>query len=205
MNHLPPAARVAADSGRTDASRGERIAYVITQGLIGSKLSEQVKPPSTLLSGSEVLNLEYYVTKQVIPAVQRIFGPLANRAFTWLSIARGKAGPPPQSVDQQCLLCGCTTASSIFKGNSKVPLFCITCASGRQNQAIATSLSEVRKAEQRVVEIRKACLHCAGCPEAADMCTDAYHCEIYFQRDAAAEQLKRAYKNLQRMGFYSEF
>ena len=204
-NHLPPAARVAVDSGRTDTMGGERVAFVITLGPLGSKLSEQVKQPSSLLAGSETLNYEYYVTKQVIPAVQRIFGPLANRAFTWLSVARAKAGPPPQSLDQQCLLCGSTTASSIFKGNNKVPLFCVQCSANRQSQAVAKGYMQMSKAEQRVVELRKACCQCAGCPEAADMCTDSYHCEVYFQRDLAKEQLNRSYKDLQRMGFKSQF
>ena len=192
MNHLPPAARVAVDSGRTDAAKGERIAYVITQGEIGSKLSQQVKPPSAL-SGNAQLNLEYYVTKQVIPAVQRIFGPLANRAYTWLSHSRvaKHISTPSLTVVKTCLLCSAPTASSLFKASKNVPLFCSLCMQSRTAQSIATAGKYLSNAEKKICDLRKLCLHCAG--SAADACTDAYHCEVYFQRIRASNIDKSKY------------
>ena len=206
--HLPPAAKVAVDTGRTDAVRGERIAYVISQGPLGSKLSEQVKPPDVLLlsdsSKRERLNLDYYLTKQVIPAIQRIFGPIANRAFTWLAVARSIAGnrkiETPLLHSQSCFLCGSTTASSIFRGMAKVPLFCSHCISVRGSQAVAAGEDSVREAEHRLIELRKVCVDCVGVPDGVDRCTDAWHCETYFERALTAHDVRRAYASRQRIG-----
>jgi DNA polymerase zeta len=210
MNHLPPAARVAVDTGRMDAARGERIAYVITQGMIGSKLSEQVKHPSCVVEGSDQLNYEYYVTKQVIPAVQRIFGPLADRAYSWLQTARGRKGNrmSPAVIagaaklgikDQQCLLCQSTTASAIFASASKIPLFCSFCLKHRSNQAIAIAFEQLRKAEKRSSDLAKLCINCAGNRQNAISCKDAFHCEVYFQRSIARKDLQKALADVKRL------
>jgi DNA polymerase zeta len=207
MNHLPPAARVAVDSGRTDAARGERIAYVITQGMVGSKLSEQVKPPSAVVGGTDQLNLEYYVTKQVIPAVQRIFGPLADRAFSWLQLARSGSRTSLRTIsisklgiqDKQCLLCKSTTASAIFSASNRVPLFCSFCSKNRTCQALAVAHEKLRLAQKRVSDLAKLCVHCAGNGKAANMCAEAYHCEVYFQRSIARADLQRALEDIQRI------
>jgi len=198
-NHLPPAARVAVDTGRADASRGERIAYVITQGMAQSKLSDQVKDPSAVVSGKDRINFDYYVTKQVIPAVQRIFGPLAERAFTWLSMARtnGVSGDL-----HHCLVCHTTTASAMFANVAKVPLFCQWCARTRTSQAIAIAYLKLNAAEKRVNDLMKLCCHCAGSLSAAQKCQDAFHCEIYFQRSTGQQELDRTNSELKRLPYF---
>ena len=199
MNHLPPAARVAVDTGRLDAARGERIAYVITQSSSATKLSDQVKPPSAIVTGTDTLNYDYYVTKQVIPAIQRIFGPLADRAFTWLSIARaGWSNVPSGRENQQCILCKATTASAMFSA-SKVPLICGWCSRTRLSQAIAEAKSRQRDSEARMTELMKLCCHCSGSRTLALCCKDAFHCEVYFQRSIANAHVKRTYSELDRL------
>ena len=158
-SNLPPAARVAANAGRGDSvMKGERIAYVITNGLLGSKLADLVMEPKSLIE-KKTLNFDYYLTKQVIPAIQRIFGPLGNRAHSWLSEARNLTRRNA-SIDQikRCLLCQSTIASSIFK-NAVIPSFCNHCLRNRETQTIATKLGALRKAEMEMSECWKICLH----------------------------------------------
>ena len=212
LNHLPPAARVAVDSGLS-LVRGERIAYVIVQGAAGAKLSEQVKPPESLLGRQdpkrrESLNFDYYLTKQVIPAVQRIFGPLGNRAFTWLGNARSAVGSKRLVesnahqlilASRKCLLCGSVTASSMFLGASKLSLFCQNCSKSRASQAIAAAHTQLSDKEKQAVDLRKVCLDCTGSADTVDMCCDAYYCETYFRREIGKPALAATYSDVQRI------
>jgi len=206
MNHLPPAARVAVDQGRTDFAKGERIAYVVTQGAAKSKLSDQVMPPNTLLEGGKRISLEYYTTKQIVPAVQRIFGPIANRAFSWLSLAREIVGQKIilrdsklQVTNRHCVVCKAIVASSIFSNSSNIPLLCGNCLKpSSQARSIAHVNSQLCNAERKVVDTTKICLNCtAGAP--IDGCQDAYHCSVYFERFEAKKCLTETYTNRQRM------
>ena len=207
MNHLPPAARVAVDQGRTDLARGERIAYVVTQGAAKSKLSDQVMPPNTLLEGGQKISLEYYTTKQIVPAVQRIFGPIANRAYSWLSVAREMVGEKNivreknklSVTNRHCVVCNAIVASSIFSSSSNIPLLCAKCLQpNAQPRSIAHVASELRKAEHRVSETTKICFNCtSGAP--IEGCQDAYHCSNYFERFEARKALAEQYANRQRM------
>ena len=189
-DNVPAAVRVALDAGRTDIQRKERIAFVITEGMAGpNRLSELVKPPSAIVSGKESLNLDYYLTKQIIPAIQRIFGPIANRAFYCLGIARNIVGSSCSysiqnrskfAVSRKCLVCGSPTASSIFF-KSVLPLFCQHCLTNRKVQTLAIEMS--KPDEIRNSKISKLCLHCVGGhADAIEECQNAYHCEVYFKR-----------------------
>jgi DNA polymerase elongation subunit (family B) len=188
QNHLPPAARVAADVNRTDTVRGDRIAYVIVKSGAGNKLSDQVRPPRALLE-DEILNLDYYLTKQVVPSVQRIFGPIANRAFVWLATAKGRGGDMEDyygpGISVACALCGNPTASAIF-GASNAPMFCQSCTTRRPAQCVAQTELRLSTAEGESSQLRKICMHCSGgSVDAANDCVDAYHCEVYFKREIA--------------------
>ena len=202
--NLPPAAKVAADQG-IETVRGDRIAYVITQGLIGSKLSEQVHPPQALIETNErkrmTLNIDYYLTKQVVPAIQRIFGSMANPAVAWLQLAKGlksndieDIAPTILDVAQKknCILCKSVTASSIFR-NAHVPLFCAHCATHREPLCIYTINAQVSKLEKKCSDIRKLCLNCS-CGTNVEACRDALYCNIYFERETAKLKLIKAYQ-----------
>jgi hypothetical protein len=197
IERLPPAARVAVDQGLGDTmSRGDRIAYIVVQGEIGAKLSDQVMPPSVLMEGKRP-SMDYYMTKQIIPSVQRIFGPLANRAFSWLTQAKSmvRNGGTFQgkfaASDRKCFLCRAVTASYIF-GFAKVPLFCPNCRS--LPQAIAAFQKSINVAERRVVECQKICLNCTN-GYSPNLCVDAYHCSVYFERFNAARDLISKYSD----------
>ena len=210
---LPAAAKVAADTG-IETVRGDRVAYVITQGPIGSKLTEQVHPPQTIIDLDDRkrmrLNIEYYLTKQVIPSIQRIFGQIANPAFSWLATAKSlrdnyeDIAPTLMDVAQKknCLLCKSVTASSIFK-NAHVPLFCAHCITHREPQCVFTIQNELSTLEKKCSQIRKICLNCcAGIETDVEKCRNAFHCSVYFERETAKIKLMRAYKRRKELALF---
>ena len=205
--NLPPAARVAIESGR-DLVRKERIAFVITQGAPGSKLGEQVHPPSVLLTLDERkrmrLNIDYYLVKQLVPAVQRTFGPIANKAHAWLATARGLCVGRKNDIEdiapasslvhtRTCVLCKSITASPLFASAENLPLFCAHCLAHREPQCIEAL--QVGKLESAASSIRKLCLHCcSGLDAGVERCRDAFHCSVYFEREINKLRLAKAYR-----------
>lgn len=126
---LPPAAIVATKAMRTDPRAepryGDRIPYVVIHGQPGARLVDIVVDPLELMAvGSPYrLNDLYYITKQIIPALQRVFGLIGADLNKWfLEMPRqvreafGKrpifaSNPQRTRIDfyylsQHCILCG---------------------------------------------------------------------------------------------------
>lgn len=88
---LPPAAIVATKAmlsdPRAEPRYAERVPYVVIHGEPGARLADMVIDPYGLLEvGSPYrLNELYYITKQIIPALQRVFGLLGADLNNWFS------------------------------------------------------------------------------------------------------------------------
>ncbi|XP_068662058.1 DNA polymerase zeta catalytic subunit isoform X2 [Aristolochia californica] len=86
---LPPAALVATKAMREDPRAepryGERIPYVVIHGEPGARLSDMVVDPLDLLDINTPyrLNELYYINKQIIPALQRVFRLLGVDLNKW--------------------------------------------------------------------------------------------------------------------------
>ncbi|KAI8527302.1 hypothetical protein RHMOL_Rhmol12G0065400 [Rhododendron molle] len=126
---LPPAAIVAAKAMRTDPRAepryGERISYVVVHGEPGSRLVDMVVDPLDLLAIHSPFRLNdiYYITKQLIPALQRVFGLVGVDLNQWFSemprlgrefIAKHQSYAPNAHrtridyyyLSKHCVLCG---------------------------------------------------------------------------------------------------
>ena len=63
---------------------GERIPYVIVYGSPGLPLIQLVRQPMELLQdGSLRLNATYYITKQILPPLNRFLSLLGVDVFSW--------------------------------------------------------------------------------------------------------------------------
>ncbi|KAJ1292324.1 hypothetical protein BS78_02G383800 [Paspalum vaginatum] len=88
---LPPAAIVATKAmlsdPRAEPRYAERVPYVVIHGEPGARLVDMVIDPYGLLEvGSPYrLNELYYITKQIIPALQRVFGLLSADLNKWFN------------------------------------------------------------------------------------------------------------------------
>ncbi|KAH7676747.1 DNA-directed DNA polymerase protein [Dioscorea alata] len=88
---LPPAAIVATKAMRIDPRAvphyGERIPYIVIHGEPGARLIDMVVHPSEVLDINSPYRLNdlYYITKQIIPALQRVFGLVNADLNQWFS------------------------------------------------------------------------------------------------------------------------
>ena len=86
---VPPAAIVAAKAmaldPRAEPKYAERVPYVVVHGEPGARLVDMVVSPQTLVANSTRLRLHetYYITKQVIPALERCFSLLGADVKGW--------------------------------------------------------------------------------------------------------------------------
>ncbi|KAJ2324931.1 DNA polymerase zeta, partial [Coemansia sp. RSA 2681] len=87
---LPAHAKVAADAmesdPRAEPQYGERVPYVVINGGRNARLVDQVVRPHQLLKRPELrINSQYYVDKQVVPALNRVLSLIGVDVRTWVS------------------------------------------------------------------------------------------------------------------------
>lgn len=149
---LPPAAIVATKSMRDDPRAepryAERIPYVVIHGEPGARLVDMVVDPLELLAVNSPFRLNdiYYIKKQIIPALQRVFGLVGADLNQWFldmpRPAREAVGkrhslvPNPQRmridyyyVSKHCILCG-----DLVQGSAHL---CHNCSKNEITVAIA--------------------------------------------------------------------
>jgi len=69
---------------RSDPRVGERVPYVIVYGSPGLPLIQLVRQPLEVLQDPSLrLNATYYITKQILPPLNRAFSLLGADVFSW--------------------------------------------------------------------------------------------------------------------------
>lgn len=69
---------------RSEPRVGERVPYVIVHGSPGVPLIQLVREPSELIVDTSLrLNATYYITKQILPPLDRIFALIGVSVFRW--------------------------------------------------------------------------------------------------------------------------
>jgi DNA polymerase zeta len=87
----PPAAIVAAKAMSLDPRRepkyGERVPYVVVYGEPGARLVDLVVPPGQLVESQGRLRLHglYYITKQILPALERVLSLVGADVRAWFA------------------------------------------------------------------------------------------------------------------------
>ncbi|PIA14409.1 DNA/RNA polymerase [Coemansia reversa NRRL 1564] len=87
---LPAHAKVAADGmmhdPQVEPEYGERVAYLVVNGNSRSRLIDQVVPPKALLAQPHLrLNFQYYIDKQLVPALDRVLSLVGVDVRTWVA------------------------------------------------------------------------------------------------------------------------
>ncbi|KAJ1904929.1 DNA polymerase zeta, partial [Coemansia sp. IMI 209127] len=86
---LPAHAKVARDmlhSKQGDPLHGERVSYIVISNGARTRLNDQVIPPLLLLKRPGLrLDHQYYIEKQIIPALDRVFGLVGVDVRAWIN------------------------------------------------------------------------------------------------------------------------
>ncbi|VFQ97794.1 unnamed protein product [Cuscuta campestris] len=215
---LPPAAIVATKAMRTDPRAepryAERVPYVVVHGEPGARLADLVVDPLDLLTidSPHRINDTYYIQKQIIPALQRVFGLVGADLNQWFqgmprpergSVGkRGVFAPNAQRkridyyyLSKHCILCGDLVQGLAF--------LCHNCSKNESSIAVALT-GRTSKLEMDMHRLVAICRHCGGGDwvlESGVKCT-SLACSIFYERMKTMKELHSLSAAASEAGFY---
>ncbi|KAK1292647.1 DNA polymerase delta catalytic subunit [Acorus calamus] len=205
---LPPAAIVATKAMRADPRaeplHGERVPYVVIHGEPGARLIDMVLNPLDFLQMNSPYRLNdlYYINKQIIPALQRVFGlvgadlnqwfldmprpirsTLAKRHYNQSSRGSVKSRIDNYYLSKHCALCGKLVQASSY--------LCKECSIKEPIVAIAL-IGRTSKLERDIHHLSAICRHCGGgdwITENGVKCT-SLSCSVFYERRKVQKELQ---------------
>lgn len=221
LSTMPPGATVAAKAmqqdSRTEPLYNERIPFIIVHGEIGSNLREQAVTPWEMIEsrGRQRLNASYYISKQIIPALDRMLSLVGADVKAWFDAMPRVIRMPPQKrpaaslglssisrasnrqmiledffSSKHCCVCDEPHTTVLARTNRPSPL----CPKCLLNPAVSYSIVQQRSAliERQHRHMVRICLHCGGggggnIEDGAIVC-NSIDCEVYFERVKLANE-----------------
>ncbi|RDW86204.1 DNA-directed DNA polymerase zeta catalytic subunit REV3 [Aspergillus mulundensis] len=179
---------------RAEPQYGERIPYVVVTGAPGSRLIDRCVPPETLLQDAQLdLDAEYYITKNLIPPLERIFNLVGANVRQWYdempkvhrirrvegtsSVVGGKSSI--RTLESYMKASTCIVCKTKLY-DAEVPL-CSDCV--RQSPiSLLELVSRQRQAEQRVANLERVCRSCMDVPFGDEVKCDSLDCPVFYAR-----------------------
>ena len=195
----PPGALISTrrmlEDPRAEPQYGERVPYVVITGAPGARLIDRCVAPEVLLRNDHnELDAEYYISKNLIPPLERIFNLVGANVRHWYDempkyqrIRRVDGLVPPDGKDfgfakktlesymkaSACLVCS-------QKLDAELPI-CSDCS-----QRPATSLlklrSDLNNAETKEFNLERVCRSCAALPFGDAVRCDSKDCPVFYTR-----------------------
>ncbi|KAK0448381.1 uncharacterized protein EV420DRAFT_1751017 [Desarmillaria tabescens] len=218
----PPGAAVAARRTLLDphheAQYGERVPYVISRGPPNTRLVDRAMEPLDLLNNPHAsLDAEYYISRVLIPPLERIFNLVGANVRQWYDdmpklkpvgerpASPSKKKPEPETIERLnidehfgsslCLTCG----SYAPEGGSELPDsaalqlniltgICDVCRMDTR-ATMAGVLNRINMIEKRFLDTQKVCASCAQMPGSEDIRCESLDCPWLFARKKAESKL----------------
>lgn len=195
----PPGALISTkrmlEDQRAEPQYGERVPYVVISGAPGARLIDRCVAPEVLLQNEyNELDAEYYISKNLIPPLERIFNLVGANVRQWYDempkfqrVRRIEAGFLASGKD---LSVSKKTLESYMKSSS-----CLVCRKtledatpicGECMQQANTSMlalrSRLKKAEGKATDLLKVCRSCAGLAWGEEVKCDSKDCPVFYTR-----------------------
>ncbi|OKL63027.1 hypothetical protein UA08_01938 [Talaromyces atroroseus] len=192
---------------RLEPQYGERVPYVVVTGAPGSRLIDRCVAPEVLLDNAHLeLDAEYYITKNIIPPLERIFNlvganirqwydemPKIQRirriegAFTGLGRENGAmvmntaiTATSKKTLESYMKSSTCIICKEKIQDTTDLPL-CATCSS-QPHITMFKLTSRLQQAERRTSNLHKVCRSCMGVPFGDDVSCDSKDCPVFYSR-----------------------
>lgn len=171
---------------RSEPRVSERVPYVVVHGSPGLPLIRLVRTPQEYLQDpSYNLNAPYYITRQIVPALNRIFGMMAVDTLEWYqelprvvhmntvptkASANNKKGTISQYfASLNCAVCDRKTQSGL----------CEECRANPQT-TITSLMKRVQQWDRARVQLNKICTSCCGFGDSKQSCS-TLDCPVRFE------------------------
>ncbi|MCJ1393879.1 DNA polymerase zeta [Xylographa bjoerkii] len=195
----PPGALISTrrmiEDPRAEPQYGERVPYVVITGAPGARLIERIVAPEVLLHNDhDELDAEYYISKNIIPPLERIFNLVGANVRQWYDempkyqrIRRIEGVPHAEGIDlppskktlesymrsSACLVCQ-------RRLEAELPI-CTECMQFPEF-ALAKMQSDLNKAEAKAFHLEKICRSCAGLAWGEEVKCDSKDCPVFYTR-----------------------
>ncbi|KAJ5520105.1 C4-type zinc-finger of DNA polymerase delta [Penicillium fimorum] len=186
---------------RSEPQTGERIPYVVVTGAPGSRLVDRCVAPQMLLHDAQLgIDAEYYITKNIIPPLERIFNLVGANVRQWYdempkvqrirrvegSVLRpnSEVGVSRKTLESYMRSSSCVVCRSRLS-DAAVPV-CGDCLQ-KPHLTLLDVVSRLQRAEKRVVDLEAICRSCMGVSPGDEVSCDSLDCPVFYSRtrDAA--------------------
>ncbi|KGO75272.1 C4-type zinc-finger of DNA polymerase delta [Penicillium italicum] len=195
---------------RSEPQTGERVPYVVVTGAPGARLIDRCVAPQTLLHDAQLeIDAEYYITKNLIPPLERIFNLVGANVRQWydempkvqrIRRVEGSALARPNSraggVTRKTLESYMRSSSCVVcraRLSDAAVLVCGDCLQ-KPHITLLDVVSRLQRAEKRVVDLEAICRSCMGVSPGDEVSCDSLDCPVFYSRtrDAANWRHSRA-------------
>jgi len=208
---MPPAALVAVRSmaadPRAEPRFGERVPYVVVHGEPGARLMDLVVQPKALVESAGTLRLHalYYITKQIIPAVERVLSLIGADVRSWFAemprpqrpVVQKRSLPATTSegrsgvtIDRFYLSRHCAVCDELTHVSKPLCECCML----RPQLVAAVLPARFNRLERQHAQLTRICIGCGG-GGGVDKCVggvvcDSLDCGVYFERRKAWHEMQ---------------
>lgn len=197
----PPGALISTkrmlEDARAEPQYGERVPYVVITGAPGARLIDRCVAPEELLENDHSeLDAEYYISKNLIPPLERIFNLVGANVRGWYDempkvqrIRRIDANLQFQGQSKE-LAISRKTLESYMKSSSclvckeKLELegpICSNCLADKP-MSLLTLQKKLNDEERMFIGLQKVCQSCSGMSPLEDVRCDSKDCPVFYTR-----------------------
>ncbi|XP_030261407.1 DNA polymerase zeta catalytic subunit isoform X3 [Sparus aurata] len=190
--------RMMAYDRRLEPRVGERVPYVIVYGIPGVPLIQLVRRPMEVLQEPSLrLNATYYITKQILPPLARMFQLIGVDVFSWYqelpriqkascsSALGGEEVGRKGTISQFFTTLHCPVCDELTQLG-----VCSRCRAEPQQVAVAL-FQDMRQWERQQDQLLKICRNCSGCAERQVPCV-SLDCPVLYKLSRVNRQLSKA-------------
>ncbi|KAI9641067.1 DNA polymerase zeta [Ciborinia camelliae] len=204
----PPGALISTkkmlEDTRAEPQYGERVPYVVITGAPGARLIDRCVAPEELLnSDHSELDAEYYISKNLIPPLERIFNLMGANVRNWYDempkVQRVRR--IEMSFEQRQLKdfgINKKTLESYMKSSSCLVCrdkleaegcLCSQCLSNAPGSMLSLQ-TRLNVEERKFLDIQSICQNCSGLSPLEEVKCDSKDCPVFYTRTRQGARLK---------------
>jgi DNA polymerase zeta len=205
----PPGALISTkrmlEDARAEPQYGERVPYVVVTGAPGARLIDRCVAPEDLLQDDNgELDAEYYISKNLIPPLERIFNLVGANVRGWYDempkfqrVRRIDANMQLQGHARDLNL-NKKTLESYMKSSSclvckkKVETegpICPDCLANKPLSLLSLRM-RLNREEIKFLDLQKVCQSCSGISPLDEVKCDSKDCPVFYRRTREKARLK---------------
>ncbi|KAH8661863.1 hypothetical protein BX600DRAFT_382546 [Xylariales sp. PMI_506] len=189
----PPGALISTkrmlEDARAEPQYGERVPYVVVTGAPGARLIDRCVAPEDLLANSHLqLDAEYYIMKNIIPPLERIFNLVGANIRQWYDempkvqrihrIDHGDRTLTKKTLESYMKAAACLVCGTKTKNEGAICSGCLV----SKPSSILSLQAQLSREERKLLDVIKICQSCAGLAPLDDVACDSKDCPVFYTR-----------------------